>query len=88
MKHYTLKVTTIRHFKEDEYKQYKKWIETYIRGVDFKELEEMGMFVERTAKPDEDVKSIYELSITDMRDDLCGCGGTKLPESDFCKDCI
>lgn len=21
-------------------------------------------------------------------DDYCMCGGTKLPESDFCKDCI
>jgi len=79
---------TIRHFKEAEYKQYKKWMQTYIKGIDWKELEEMGMFVERTAKPDEDVKTIYDLSITDMHDDLCKCGGTKLPESDFCKDCI
>jgi len=84
---------TIRHFKEAEYKQYKKWMQTYIKGIDWKELEEMGMFVERTAKPDEDVKTIYDLSITDMHDDdteddFCACGGYKLPESDFCKDCI
>ena len=66
MKSLYLKVTTIRHLNESDYQKYKKEVDSAGIKVDWDELEKYGLFVERTALPDEDVASIYELGITEI----------------------
>ena len=68
MKYYHLKISTSRHLDENGYKKYKEimndmWGENEIK---WEELEEMGIFVIRTEKPDEEVLTIYELSTTEL----------------------
>ena len=88
MKSYQLKITTISYLNENQYKEYKN-----IRNVNWKELEDAGIFVLRTDDKAKEVRAIYELSVTDLHDnmeedDFCACGGFKMHESNFCKDCI
>lgn len=62
MKRYILKIRTIRHLNQNDYQEYKQMMRD---EVDFEELERYGIYVLRTAKPDEDVRSVFELSVVD-----------------------
>ena len=63
-------MTTIRHLNESDYIAFKKEMNDlpaeYKLDIDWKELEKYGLHVIRTDDENEDVRSIYELDITEM----------------------